>query len=406
MQTDNARSSRPIAGPRLSVLAPVLLALGAAAALLAPLEDPDLWWHLSGARAVLAQHGWWLVDHSSFLQSGTWVDTEWLFQLGLYAAWRAGGPEGVTITVALAAGVTAWLLTRTHVAEPEGDAPAAALPHPGRLLLVSLTVLAISDQFAPRPQSLMLLGLALALQRLGGPPPTRRGILWLGLGQLVWAQIHVSHVLLPLLLLFPAAEALSGRDSKVALAWGRAALVCGVVALLANPRSVGVIQEVFHHAGSDSARHIADMRPPALADLWPTGWGPQAAALLVWAVGLSALGAGRARPTGFWRDAACFVLGTALALTAVRFRAAGALLALPLALQATSPGAGRSSPVRTAGSALVCIVALVGEVVGIKAPERRVGRGWTVRPLRAAGGWTAWGTEAAAPKRPTLARRR
>ncbi len=294
----------------------VIVPLAAAAAQVRGIADPDVWWHLRGATLVLSQGRWWVRDDGSFLHAGVWWNTEWAGQLVAWSAWTAGGPVALQALVALCAGLCAWATLR---AVPE-DAPPAALP------LAVLAQLAVADHWAPRPQSAMLLAVALAL---GARAPTL--VLW-SAAQLLWAHVHASHVLLPV---FPAAMAVdAAARGAPAAPWARVALTCALVALLANPLGPGIVAEVLDHAGTDAARHIGDMRPPTLTDLWPQAWGPGAAGLIVFATALVALvtdEAPQAPRAGRLRDVVLFVLGVALAATAVRFRAPGALLALPLA---------------------------------------------------------------------------
>jgi tetratricopeptide (TPR) repeat protein len=276
-------------------------------------DDPDLWWHLRGGAMVLDQGRWWLEETGSWLQSGTWWDTEWLFQVALYGVHAVGGGAGIAASIAGMAALCAWLTTR-KLAD-------AALP------LAVLAQVAVFDHWAPRPQSWMLVGLALATTL--GP----RLAPWLVL-QLAWSHLHASHVLLPAVAAAGLVEALIQRQNV--RSWLQITLGCATLALLANPLGPGVITEVLDHAGSDSARHIGDMRPPGVAELFALDAG--FASVILWMVAAARAWTTDRRAPGFVRDLLLFLLGTALALTAVRFRAPAALLFLPLAARGAGPG--------------------------------------------------------------------
>ena len=296
----------------------VLVPLAAALACVRPVNDPDLWWHLRGAEQVIAAGRWWIDEQGSFLQAGTWWNTEWVGQLAALGVWRAAGAAGITAAVAGAAGLTAWLCLRA--------APVGAWP------LVAGAQLAFADHWAPRPQSAMMVGVALALG-VGAPGPWWA---WVA-AQVVWSHVHASHVLLPLV---PAAAALDARlrgDARWR-DWAVRAAACAAASLLLNPLGPGVVAEVLDHAGSDSARHIGDMRPPALADVWPAAWGPQAVALLVGAFVAARAPSVDWRAPGAVRAGLLALLGLALAASAVRFRAVGVLLVLPLAVRVWGEG--------------------------------------------------------------------
>src|SRR3989442_9540088 len=78
---------------------PALAVALAAAFALRRLDNTDTWWHLAAGRWI-AEHGtvprtdtlsWTVADHS-------WTDLQWLFEVGIHALHRAGGPTLLVVT--------------------------------------------------------------------------------------------------------------------------------------------------------------------------------------------------------------------------------------------------------------------------------------------------------------------
>lgn len=59
-------------------------------------SDPDMWWHLKMGEVIWTTHRIPTVDLFSYTTSHhTWIPHEWLSQLTIYAAYRAGGYSGL-----------------------------------------------------------------------------------------------------------------------------------------------------------------------------------------------------------------------------------------------------------------------------------------------------------------------
>ncbi|MBI3300061.1 MAG: hypothetical protein HYZ75_17990 [Elusimicrobia bacterium] len=102
-----------------------------AAAVLAPMADTDLWWHLSAGRAFLDGGAWPRVELASWtLRGAPWTDFEWLAQAQFAAVRLVGGAWGL------------WLLKGLLLAAAAGGvlatARAAALAAPGRAAALAL----------------------------------------------------------------------------------------------------------------------------------------------------------------------------------------------------------------------------------------------------------------------------
>ena len=93
----------------------VFAALGWAVALavfLLPVVSPDVFWHLSAARFMVAHHSWPRVDWLSYSMGGRpWIDFEWLCQLAWYGTLHFLGWWGLVAfkaTVFSLAAVCLW----------------------------------------------------------------------------------------------------------------------------------------------------------------------------------------------------------------------------------------------------------------------------------------------------------
>ena len=66
-------------------------------------NDPDLWWHLRTGQIIWTNRAVPRTDLLSFTTGQhAWVPQEWLSQLGMYAAWSAGGYSGLMLWFCLA----------------------------------------------------------------------------------------------------------------------------------------------------------------------------------------------------------------------------------------------------------------------------------------------------------------
>jgi len=187
--------------PLLAVAAPLALLAVALVALLPALVVQDSWLALVAGREV-AEHGLPHVDHLTALTAGhRWVDQQWLGQLVLYGAARAGG-VGLAFAVCLACALAAFALC-LHVAHRRGASPAA-------LLVFTVPALAAAPWgLQLRTQSLALLLFAATLWLLERDSPFVLPVL------AVWANVHGSVVVGVALVL---ARALVARRPLLALA--------------------------------------------------------------------------------------------------------------------------------------------------------------------------------------------
>jgi hypothetical protein len=205
-------------------------------ALLVPLEDNDLWWHLRSGDFIVAQHS--LPDSDPFSFSGSTVMTErgsfilrsyWLSQVVLHAAYAAAGLPGLI-------GLRALLLLAMF------GAVCRRLRRLGVDRGLSLVVLAASvvlfTRFhtGERPQTYSFLGATLLI---GFMEEARQGqkLSWLVLPLMaLWSNLHGGFVVGDVLLaLFAVGSALhyrhDPRRARSVLLWAAG----GILASLANP---------------------------------------------------------------------------------------------------------------------------------------------------------------------------
>jgi hypothetical protein len=173
-----------------------------------PPLDPDLWWHLSNGRLMLAIGSIPHADLYSFSAAGhPWVVHEWLADLGMYLLFQLGGLPwlvAVFAGIVTAAAICLYLLLRRT-----GLAPTAAVA------LTFVGALAGSTAWGARPQllnvlfcGLLLLGLleyrAGRLHAWMLPP-----FIWL------WANLHSAFLVGVIISgLFVAGEAFDAWRSR------------------------------------------------------------------------------------------------------------------------------------------------------------------------------------------------
>ena len=148
--------------------------------------DPDLWWHIKVGQDILATHHFPTLEAYSFTAHGTpWMAYEWLGDVLLGAAHRAGGLRGLlaldlVLGAAILIALYAFVSLRTHNSKAAFVACALLLP----LVFVSLTL---------RPQMLGYCFLILTLIIIERFRQGRSATLWLAPPLfLVWVNTHGS----------------------------------------------------------------------------------------------------------------------------------------------------------------------------------------------------------------------
>ncbi|HNE67299.1 MAG TPA: hypothetical protein PLE39_02895 [Anaerolineales bacterium] len=146
-----------------------------------PPVDNDMWWHLRAGDEMWHQGRILLTDQFSYTKQGAdWVNAFWVSDLALYGLWQVGGFFAITLTTALLAIFTLWIIFKrmTNAIIPRG-------------LLVILAMMGIIANWTPRPQLLSFLLLAWLDSFLYEHIHTKRQPLWkLVLLFALWGNLH------------------------------------------------------------------------------------------------------------------------------------------------------------------------------------------------------------------------
>jgi hypothetical protein len=267
-----------------------------AAACVMPIQS-DTWWHLRAGQEMWSRQFLMLHDEFSFTVAGTyWPNHEWLSEVVLYLAYRAGGLPGLTAFAALCltgALALSWRLIR--------GGPAI------RLLYMAAAMPSVAMVWTVRPHVFTLLLLMVVVHLL------LRKLYWpLPLLFAVWANLHGA-VALGLVVLGAVTLAegwIAGRARFL-----RMLLVCVAcfAATLVTPLGVGLWTTIPESIQKSMANGIAEWRPPHEA-----GW----------------------RHVGFWLIAAGLVAAVAVRRRMITTRrdaaiVFGALALLPLAIRSS-----------------------------------------------------------------------
>ncbi len=313
-QPASGSPTRPATG-RLAEVVPWLAVLGFALQGLRPLTDQDTWWHLRTGEWIVGHRRLPTADPWSFTETHRWIPHEWLSEVLLYAAYRAGGYPGVLVLRSLVLGAVAFVVVRECRRR-------AGWLHATIASLLALA--AVAPGAAARPQLASFLLMAMFGAGLLRAVDRRRPPVWLIALAWLWANLHglwtVAIAFYACVVLGLAVDL--GRRNIRTLA-GFAAVGVGMVAAAAlTPVGPRLLLSPFAVHGV--TKYVTEWGTPHITSL------PTAAALLLlvivaisWARSVRAIAAAEI----------CYVLGAAvLALAYVRTGPlAGVLLAPPAA---------------------------------------------------------------------------
>jgi hypothetical protein len=208
--------------------------------------DADLWGHLRFGLDLLRDGHLTAIDPYSFTQDIPWINHEWLSEVVLALAYRAGGVTGMLLLKTAILGTAFYLLA--------GVARQAENQYRWWLLTVSIVgVLTAAGTF--RPQIWTVLGLAILCNCLS----RRASLLWLPVVFAVWANMHGGWVVG----IGVAGLWLVGRIVDTRDLWGQRReallLMLSVLATLINPYGWGLWR--FLLATVRVGRDISEWRP-------------------------------------------------------------------------------------------------------------------------------------------------
>lgn len=285
-----------------SLLVFAVVALPAVVALRAAVPTIDLAYQIRAGELMLDTGSLLRTDLFTFTALGLpWLNQQWGAQVLFAWLFRAGSWELIALTRAAVVAVSFWLLYLACRRHGAGERQAAWLCLGG--LLVSIY------GFVPRPQmfGFLLFALTLAIVADRERHPVR---LWLVPAiTLVWANLHGSFPLAPLVLVLAWAE-----DRRRHAPWARTALLAAgasIAAAIVNPYGLRVWSYVVDLSTNPDVRHgIEEWQPPELFS--PSGFVFFASVAVVAAIAF------RARRTLGWPRLVGLAILFVIGATAIR----------------------------------------------------------------------------------------
>jgi hypothetical protein len=283
-------------------------------------RDADAGWHIRAGERMIDSRALLVTDPFSFSKAGQpWIAWEWGADLLVGAAHRTAGLSGVAWLYVLAIGACTWMWFRLNWAAG-GNFLVACLFAAPMMSTVNLHWLA-------RPHVLGWLFVLGAVWWCERSAPARPQLLWVGIATAVWANLHGSFFLGPLIAFTYALGVWlrpliwGGKSSPARFVWAGGAALLGS---LANPHGWDLHRHVFAYL-TDSALldRIGEFQS---FNFHAEGAMQIALALLLGAAGGFAALSGR-RPERFLLS----MLITAAALRSARMLPVAALILLPLA---------------------------------------------------------------------------
>jgi hypothetical protein len=296
----------------------IALALPAFVALVVPLPAVDLAYQVRTGDLILATGSIPSVDTYSFTVAGApWTDQQWLAQVLLAVGYRAGGWELLAVLrAALVVGITGLLLVA-------GTLRGASVRTASILALAAFMLAA--PALALRPQLFAIIVFAGIIVLVAGRDRHPRAFLVAPLLVVLWANLHGSFVLAPVLLGYAWLDDVArGRPSRRSLV----VLLVGMLATTATPFGPAVWgYAVGIGANSVIAGRVSEWQhttpftvPGALFYLSVIGavllaWRSRARlsrADALWLLAILALGAWAIRGLAWWPAGAVIVASAAL----------------------------------------------------------------------------------------------
>jgi hypothetical protein len=259
---------QPVSPPPrfLAAVPSIVVGLALAPVLVRTIADPDLWGHVRFGLDMIATRSLPRTDPYSFTQDVPWINHEWLSELVMAAAYRAGGSVGLVALKAALVSAFAVLMLGAYA----GTSPLISAP---ALLLVAWGTASVTSTL--RPQLWTLVGIAL-LCRLLMTTPRRWWLAAVPAMFAAWVNLHGGWIVgfgaLAIWTLF----AMWRPGAPTRLMLSVAAL--SVVATLVNP--YGIQMWTFLASTVGMSREISEWRP--LLMLPPVDWLP-------WAITMTAV---------------------------------------------------------------------------------------------------------------------
>jgi hypothetical protein len=233
------------------------VAIAILAIFIAPVQDPDFWWHLRIGEWMLASRQ--LPQHDIFTftaSSHTWTDHEYATELLMALAHRAGGVLLISVAFGMITWLGFWLIYKT--------ARGSRQPYVVVGLALALAAVAGAPIWGPRAQMITFLLSCLELywlrRYLDG---SSRAIRWFPLVMVAWANLHGGWVIgfvflgvalaaeLVLWAVDPSSAVRRARVRMLGLVLAGSAL-----AVLATPHGLGLYLYPFQTQGSAAQQKL------------------------------------------------------------------------------------------------------------------------------------------------------
>ena len=302
----------------------------------------DLAYQIRAGEIMLDSHHVLRTDPFTFTAFGRpWLDQQWGAQVLLAQIFRWGGWELLALTRAAVAAASFWLLYVACRARGAGVRPAAWLSLGGLLVAIY--------GFAPRPQmfGFLLFAMTLAVVSERDRRPRLQWILPLIV--IVWANVHGSFVLGPVVLVLAWLE---DRHRHVASSRTILVTIASIAAATVNPFGLRVWQYVVELSSNAQVRNtIEEWQPPKITSA--SGFVFFASVAVVAAIAL------RHRREIAWPRALGLAVFFLLGVTAIR----GVIwwaLAAPFLLADLFPGRTTRDEPRVVNTAIAVVLVGVG----------------------------------------------
>ena len=235
----------------------VMLAVTFVVALVRPLSDPDVWWHLRTGE-LIANQGFVDSDPWSFASTNTWLLHEWLSELAMYQFYAAAGNAGVVALISLniAALLAVIATTCRQVSNPLIVA-----------VILTTTLCAVLPSMGARPQLVSWVLLAAVCPYLRRCVEVRRLPWWFLPIIVLWANLHglwVTAIALLGFLVIGLAVEEGWRGWRTTARF--TAVLCGSLAAAAAGTPSGPVLLLAPLHVRDYARFVTEWAPPSIAD--------------------------------------------------------------------------------------------------------------------------------------------
>ena len=243
-------------GLNLLIVAGLFVALAASS--LAPIRSNDYFWHLATGRWIWEHHALPLTDPFGIASShAPWINGEWLFDAALYPLFQLGGHAAVSWTLAIVAAAL-FSLMFLH-----GERSGA------QLLLIVVCWYGAEAWLRERPSAAGAVCLAIVIV-LAQRPPTRWTIAGIFLTTVVWANVHPSVLIAPVVvaLLSGARVPSPAQPARVrARALHQMTpTIASAIALVVNPWGIEGVLNPMRVVGAVRDFHNEEWAPSTLSE--------------------------------------------------------------------------------------------------------------------------------------------